>query len=470
MAEPASAARLATVVGAFVAGLSLARTGEAERIRRELTPVGHLFVPVFFLQIGIDADVASLVRPSVLGVAAALLAVAVAGKIVAGWAATGSKGDRLLMGLGMVPRGEVGLIFAGIGLREGILDADLYGAVLLVVLATTLVTPPLLKLRLRRVQASKRAVVASVPAPAGGWLVVDDGVVTIRPAVGGALPPPHEALRIGLQAARHLRAARPGPILLDWLGSLGPAPQRWDPAARTELFSLLREGNARSWRFLEVTGLLDRALPELAEAVRRRGTDPFELDPAFPVRFELVDRAQELLHQDGEQPSLAHPERLILATLLVEVGADVAAARQVVKRLDLGAAAEQDVAHLVGESELLRAAAARPDGLGEERVVQIASHLDRPDRARALYLLSLALGDLEPWEQQRLEVLHDLVQAALARPGMSGREARNLIQQRRAAASRIAGQGTAAAERLEHAPHSWLLAHEPEALARMAAL
>ncbi len=467
VAELASAARLATVVGAFVAGLSLARTDQAERIRTELTPVGHLFVPVFFLQIGIDADVASLVRPRVLLLAAGLLVVSIIGKVAAGLAAAG-RGDRLLIGLGMLPRGEVGLIFAGIGLREGILEADLYGAVLLVVLVTTLVTPPVLGWRLRRVQANRRASVAGVPAPPEGWLVVADGAVDLR---GETPPGAHEALRLGLRAALELRSARPGPRLLDWLGSLGDIPAQWDRAARQTLFELLREGNARSWRFLETTGLLARALPELAEAIRRRRADPFELDAAHPLHFGLVDRAHELVSGEaGDTDTLPHPERLVLAALLLEAEVDVATARQVVKRLDLGAAAEQDVALLVGESTLLRAAAARRDGLSEERVLQIASHLERAERAEMLHRLSLALGPMPTLQRQRLEALHELVLSVLARPELAGREVRNLVHQRLMAACREAGPGTAAAERLEHAPQGWLLAHDAPALARMAAL
>ena len=469
VAELASAARLATVVGAFVAGLSLGRTEQAEHIRTELTPVGHLFVPVFFLQIGIDADVASLLRAHVLLLAGALLVVAILGKVAAGTAVVGRRGDRLLIGLGMLPRGEVGLIFAGLGLREGILSADLYGAVLLVVLATTLVTPPLLGWRLRRVQASRRASVASVPAPPGGWLVVADGVVDLR-GEADARPGAHEALRLGLQAAHELRAARPGPRLLDWLGSIGDIPTRWDRAARQALFDLLRDGNARSWRFLETTGLLEQALPELAEAVRRRRADPYELDAAHPLHFALVDRVQALLSAAEGTTALPHPERLVLAALLVDAEVDIATARRVVKRLDLGAAAEQEVALLVGESGLLRAAAARHDGLSEERILQIASHVEQPARAEALYLLSVALGPLPGPQRQRLDAIHELVRAVLARPELAGRDVRNLAQQRRAAACREAGPGTAAAERLEHAPQAWLLAHDAPDLARMAAL
>ena len=468
VAELASAARLATVVGAFVAGLSLGRSDQAERIRRELTPVGHLFVPVFFLQIGIDADVASLFRGEVLLLALALLAVATVGKVAAGWAAVGSKADRLVIGLGMLPRGEVGLIFAGLGLREGILGEDLYAAVLLVVLTTTLVTPPLLSLRLRRVQG-RRTPVAAAPTPPGGWLEVRDGVVELRTADGDGRPAARDALVLGLRAALAVRSARPGPALLDWLASSGGAPERWDRAARGELFRLLREGNARSWRFLETTGMLERAMPELAAAVRRRHADPFDLDPSASVRFELVDRVHELM--DAEEPgAVSDPERLVLAALLVEVDADVATARSVSARLDLGDVAENDVAMLVGESGLLRGAAARPDGLSEQRVVQIASHLEDAERARALYLLSVALGDLEHWERQRLDTLHDLVQAALAHPDLAAPETGDLVRHRLEAARQAAGPGSAAADRLEHAPRAWLLAHEPEVLARMARL
>jgi Kef-type K+ transport system membrane component KefB len=149
-AELAHAAKLAPLIGAFVAGLSLAGSSQADRIARELKPVGHLLIPVFFLGIGIDARVGDLGRPDVLGLGAALLAVAVAAKLIAAAGALRAPGDKLLIGLGMIPRGEVTLIFAAVGLREGVLGHDLYAALLLVVLATTLLTPPLLRWRVTR--------------------------------------------------------------------------------------------------------------------------------------------------------------------------------------------------------------------------------------------------------------------------------------------------------------------------------
>src|SRR5262249_27368948 len=152
-----------------------------DRIRRELTPVGHLFIPVFFLQIGIDADIGAFARAGVLRDAALLLAVAVVGKLVSPLGAVGTPGDKPLIGLGMLPRGGGGLIFATIGLQTGVLDADLYAALLLVVLVTTLATPKLLQMRYatlrRRAAAPGGTPGPDTGPPPGGWLeVVDDEV------------------------------------------------------------------------------------------------------------------------------------------------------------------------------------------------------------------------------------------------------------------------------------------------------
>lgn len=133
LAVLADAAKLAPIVGAFVAGLILGRCRPADRIRREMAPVGHLLIPVFFLQIGIDADVAQFIHTNVLRLAAVLLAIAILGKLASAAGLFGSPGDKLLVGIGMIPRGEVGLVFATIGLGTGVFGQDVYGALLLVV-------------------------------------------------------------------------------------------------------------------------------------------------------------------------------------------------------------------------------------------------------------------------------------------------------------------------------------------------
>ncbi len=473
-AELAEAAQLAPIVGAFVAGVALSRCKVKDRIERELAPVGHLFIPVFFLQIGIAVDVGQFFSPDVLGVAAVLFVVAVIGKLVSALGVFGSPGDKWLIGFGMIPRGEVGLIFATIGLQQGVFGDDLYAAVLLVVLATTMLAPPLLKSRLLRMRVHRGPEAPSDSMPEGGWLQVEDGVVELA-----ARPPAARALHVGLDAALLVADdVRPGPRLLDWLGNLGDAALPWDDGATNELFAVLGRGTPRTWRFLETTGLLERALPELADAVTKRRADPFVLEPAHVLTFQLVERLRAIVVEDpraaDEHPRLAHPEWLVLAALILDAAGDdtspVDVARRLVHRLDLGAAAEQEIALLVGDSELLRAAASRIDGLEEERVLQIASHLDTAERARALYVLSVAINDLEPWDRKRLDDLLDLVLVVLDRPQLTGLDARNLVERRRAEALRLAGSDPGVIDRVQHAPRAYLLNQDAADVARQAAL
>ncbi|MEP7054001.1 MAG: cation:proton antiporter, partial [Actinomycetota bacterium] len=368
IARLASVAKLAPVVGAFVAGLALARSRSADRVRREITPVAHLLVPVFFLLIGVDVRIREIAKPSVLGLAALLLVAAVVGKVVAGFVVGRNGGDRLLIGLGMLPRGEVGLIFATLGLQRKILGPDVYAALLLVVLATTLITPPILRARLLRVRAARKAA-RPEPRPATGWLVEIDGVVDLA-----ATPPDHELLHLVLRAARLCAHAAPGDRLLRWLADESDTPVRWDGSATKELFDVLREGDARSWRLLEVTGILERALPELAASMERRRNDATELDPVSALRWRLVESVRRVATHEprarAAYSALQHPDWLLLAALVIDAAGQgapaVIVARRLTQRLGLGAAAEQHVAALVADEELLVAAAARLAGLAEE--------------------------------------------------------------------------------------------------------
>jgi len=157
---------LATIVGAFCAGLILnddlfddlpgekpkALSTSAEHghslgrqsLEALIGPIEGIFAPVFFVLMGMQVDVATFTDTSVLLLALALTAVAILGKLAA--ALLLPKGiDKLIVGIGMVPRGEVGLIFAGIGKGLGVLDAGTFSALIILVILTTLVTPPLLK-------------------------------------------------------------------------------------------------------------------------------------------------------------------------------------------------------------------------------------------------------------------------------------------------------------------------------------
>jgi Kef-type K+ transport system membrane component KefB len=141
----------ALIIGAFAAGIILSGTNQFDTIEHEVRPVASIFTPIFFVSIGASVNLSLLNparegAPGILGVAAVLTLLAILGKLAAGWAAPWIKFRRIVVGVGMVPRGEVGLIFADIGRRAGILDEAVFGAVLLMIMATTFVAPPGLKL------------------------------------------------------------------------------------------------------------------------------------------------------------------------------------------------------------------------------------------------------------------------------------------------------------------------------------
>jgi Kef-type K+ transport system membrane component KefB len=153
----ASTVGLAPIVGAYAAGLILedvhfkdfkdrGEHGLEEMVR----PISAVLSPVFFVLMGMLVDLKAFARTDVLALAAMLILAAVAGKQLCALGAYGGRLNRLAVGVGMIPRGEVGLIFANIGLGltvagTRILDESLYSAVVIMVIVTTLITPPALK-------------------------------------------------------------------------------------------------------------------------------------------------------------------------------------------------------------------------------------------------------------------------------------------------------------------------------------
>jgi len=455
LAALAEVAGLAAIIGAFVAGLALARTDRAERVRRDLSPIAAVLVPVFFLQIGVEADLGVFGDPTVLGIAAVLVVIAVVGKVLAAAGAIGTSADKPLIGLGMLPRGEVGLIFAGIGLSEGVLGDDLYGALLVVVLATTLLTPPLLRWRIGTVQRAVRGPVDATPVPEGGWLARVDGVVVLR-----GTPPPELALVLGLEAAVLVAEAKPGPRLLQWFLALPPdarANCEWTPAATAELLAVLRYGNERSWRFLEAVGLLDVVLPELSERLDERRSDASELDPARIFTWPTLEGVRDLANGEAS-------DALVLAALVLDAAGSSPAAeasRAIAARVGLDDEAQDAVAALVADRGRLTAASERPDALAEYAVVQLATHLETPERARDLYLLEIADNDLDPWERDRLDEMYARLVQVLADPDVA--ESRRADAEVRAATPE-------AKQRIRTAPRPWLLTQPAGALARQVGL
>ena len=139
---------LATIIGAFAAGLILATTERRAHIEERVKPVADLLVPVFFVTVGMKVQPAVLnpfAEDSKFGIAMLLTTVAVASKLAAGLAVYQRSVRRWPVAVGMVPRGEVGLIFAGVGLAAGVVAEDLYSALIVVVMLTTCAAPLWLK-------------------------------------------------------------------------------------------------------------------------------------------------------------------------------------------------------------------------------------------------------------------------------------------------------------------------------------
>ncbi|MGV6825787.1 MAG: cation:proton antiporter [bacterium] len=144
---------LATIIGAFIAGVILHdgfyhHWGDASQhrlsIKDLIAPLETILAPIFFILMGIQVKLETLTDPEVLTVASLLIVVAIIGKLLAGLGALRGC-NPLAVGLGMMPRGEVGLIFAALGKSLGVIDDGLFSSIVLMVIVTTLLTPPLLK-------------------------------------------------------------------------------------------------------------------------------------------------------------------------------------------------------------------------------------------------------------------------------------------------------------------------------------
>jgi Kef-type K+ transport system membrane component KefB len=215
---------LAGITGAYFAGLLLAGSDVGERLRERLAHVGDAIgAPVFFVAIGLSADMRSIGPAVVLGVV--LLVVAIVGKLVGsglGARIGGLPGqDSLTVGIGMIARGEVALVAASTGLAAGAIGGPVYAALILVALATTIVTPVLLAGAERWPLETWRIPRLAIRRPAITRLA-------IRPAARAAGPAP----RLAAPRPRLARVAvrRTGPTV-----QARPFSGPWSPIASTEL-------------------------------------------------------------------------------------------------------------------------------------------------------------------------------------------------------------------------------------------
>ncbi len=151
MAYIAAVIQLEAILGAFAAGLVLEETDKRKDLQRQICPIADMLVPIFFVTVGAKTDLGVL-NPAIpsnqegLIMATFLIIVAILGKVITGFSVFGQPEiNRLAIGVGMIPRGEVGLVFAGVGAASGALSKPLGAAIIMMVILTTFLAPPLLR-------------------------------------------------------------------------------------------------------------------------------------------------------------------------------------------------------------------------------------------------------------------------------------------------------------------------------------
>ena len=152
MAALASQIGLAAIIGAFLAGMIVAETKEHNAIEREVEPLYAFFPPFFFAFIGLEVELGEFADAGTLALLAAVTAIAAITKFAGAWLPARRLGgrDAVVVGLGMIPRGEVGIIVASIGAAAGVVEDDLFAVIVGMSVLTTLMVPPLLRRALER--------------------------------------------------------------------------------------------------------------------------------------------------------------------------------------------------------------------------------------------------------------------------------------------------------------------------------
>ena len=436
----AALAGLAPIIGAFIAGMALSATSHREHTSRDLSSLGLVVIPVFFVGIGVDTDIQKFLDGHVIALASIFIVIAVLTKLLSSLGAIGTNADKLTIGIGMIPRGEVGFIVAATGVTLGVFSDDLFAVVILMVLATTLITPPLLKIRAR-----------SLPS--------------LTPP---SIPASPEALSRMLSTAVGASTTQPDDSVLQWLHDERETPLAWDTRS-TELFlDLLMRGNVRSWRLLEASDVIDRAIPPLAAALQYRRTDITDLDPNASMSFPTVAAIRRRM----PAPTL-NDCALLVAAFMVDIAENPLLSSTELTFLDslaLPNEVRKEIASLANASSLLvTAVSSLPYDSNDLLLAQLAGYLGNPlsvERCRILTECRTVL------DEDGFAVLLDIttaVQQLLAHPELLDGAYASLDEVRRSEATRFL-QDISLSYRIETAPTAFVLAHEPEEIARLVQL
>ncbi|MBD0267475.1 MAG: cation:proton antiporter [Cyanobacteria bacterium Co-bin8] len=182
----AAAIHLEAILGAFAAGLILAETSKRKELEEQISPIADMLVPIFFITVGARTDI-SVLNPldpanrEGLVIASFLVVVAIVGKVVTGFAVFGQPGiNRLAIGIGMIPRGEVGLVFAGVGSASGVLSESLDAAIIVMVILTTFLAPPMLRVVFKDEPEDASGVVSGLPEGQAEVLDAEGGLAQAK--------------------------------------------------------------------------------------------------------------------------------------------------------------------------------------------------------------------------------------------------------------------------------------------------
>lgn len=475
LASLSSAVGLAPIVGAFLAGLTLRRLPHRDRLTRDTATLASLFVPLFFASVGIETNFREFAHAHVFGIAMALTVVAVAGKVVAGMVAGRDGGRRLLIGVGMVPRGEVGLVFASVGVGIGAIGNDLRAVLVLVVVLTTVVAPPALSLLARGMSESMNTF-GDVQAlfddsdtdqyePAGGWVRRNGDSISLH-----GNPPSTAVLRIALETALHTSEANAEDQLTDWITTHSPAARGAFDEDTTQLFlDALMRGNSRTWRLLDATGVLRAAVPEMAAAFDARRTNVSQLDPSRALGLPTVEAARRRVNRVTTDDCA-----LMVAALMCDINDDDVDSSRVPSRLHLDNKMIRSASALVVSSTLIVAAVQSEPFEDDPRVhSQLANYLADPVMVEQCRILCELRHPFEDWQYSALLQITIGVQAMLAHPELLDGANDTLESLRRREASDLIPFTSINADdiraRIETADSQFILSHDVADIARLAA-
>ncbi len=332
---------------------------------------------------------------------------------------------------------------------------------MLVVLATTVISPAALRWRIN----TKGSVQVDLDTdtdtePEGGWLAVESGRIVLA-----ANPPTSATPDVLLSASLLATAHKPADSLLDWVAERRNRDVTWNRDSTTKLLEVLRHGSARSWRLLEVSGLFERTVPEIAGAIRERASDVSELDPTNVLRFPTVETLREVTAVASSQS-----DTLLLAAFLADIDAKSEIASAILRGLDVDLLTAGEVEDLLNGARILRAAVEHePHRVDEKLLRDIAHGLRRPGIVERSRLLADAIGGLEPWQHAAMIDITIGVQSLLAHPELLDGVDDSLADMRRRQARDLTDDA-ALIDRITHAPTTYVLAHEPAMLLEHARL